>query len=388
MAMTYAQGRKCYDADSHIMETLGWLHDHATTEEAPLIRELNPGNAGLGVRKAIALAEVRRSDVDATAKLLEQPIISGPKGWFAYGASTPEERSKALDLLGFQRQLIFPTFALGQFARSDDDETLYAGAHALNRGMGRFCASDERMLAVGFLPLRNSAKALETLERGIDDGIDAFWVSADPAGERSPAHVDLEPVWQRLAQAGIPFVLHIGAGRLLPRAYHENGRPRPNDWLGGGENLRAKDWPATAHAAQNFLTAMVLDGVFDRHERLRCGVIELGGTWLPGFMQILDQAAHSFKKSEPLLQELRLKPSEYLRRQVRVSLFPFEDVGWLIEQVGPEIFMFASDYPHPEGGRDPIARFEASLAARGASADARERFYHRNFAELMGLQDL
>jgi predicted TIM-barrel fold metal-dependent hydrolase len=47
--------------------------------------------------------------------------------------------------------------------------------------------------------------------------------------------------------------------------------------------------------------------------------------------------------------------------------------------------MFASDYPHPEGGRDPIGRFEASLNEHGISEPARERFYHRNFADLMGI---
>jgi predicted TIM-barrel fold metal-dependent hydrolase len=383
--MSYAQGRTCYDSDSHLMETADWLHSHATPDEAALIPEFSPGNAGVGVRKAIAKAEARRADAGATEKLLEQPIISGPKGWFAYGASTPDERSKALDLLGFQRQLVFPTFALGQFARSHDDAVLYAGANALNRGMAHFCANDPRLLSVGFLPLRDPARAQAVLEAGIALGVKAFWVSADPAGDRSPAHVAHEPIWERLASANIPIMLHIGAGKLMPAAYHNNGRPAPNDWLGGGENLRAKDWPATAHAAQNFLTTLVLDGVFERHERLRCGVIELGATWMPGFMQILDQAGANFKKSEPLLGELKLKPSEYLRRQVRVSLFAFEDAGWLIETGGEELFMFASDYPHPEGGRDPLGRFEAALDARKIGDAARARFYHQNFAFLMGL---
>src|SRR5262245_7033954 len=105
--MSYAGDKLCYDSDSHLMETTDWLHSFATAEEAPLIAELNPGNAGRGVREAIDRAKTRRESEEATAKLLEQPIISGPKGWFAFGASTPEERSRALDLLGFKRQLIF-----------------------------------------------------------------------------------------------------------------------------------------------------------------------------------------------------------------------------------------------------------------------------------------
>ena len=381
----YAQGRVFYDADSHIMETLDWLQSHATPSEAELIPPLSPKNAGTGVEKAINKAVARRASAEETAKLLEQPLISGPKGWSAYGASTPDERSRALDLLGFQRQLVFPTFALGQFARSEDEAVLYAGTNALNRGMAAFCAGDPRMLAVGFLPLRDVSKTRDALEAGLAAGIKAFWMSADATFGRSPAHVDHEPIFARLAECGVPLILHIGAGSLLPKAYHNNGRPAPTDWLGGGENLRAKDWPASAHAAQNFLTALTLDGVFERHPALRCGVIELGGTWMPGFLQLLDQAAHQFRRHEALLETLSMKPSEYIKRQVRVSLFAFEDAGWLIETCGDELFMFASDYPHPEGGRDPIARFEASLNARGIGEAARERFYHANFASLMGL---
>jgi hypothetical protein len=61
-----------------------------------------------------------------------------------------------------------------------------------------------------------------------------------------------------------------------------------------------------------------------------------------------------------------------------------EPVGWLIEQAGEELFLFSTDYPHPEGGRDPLGRFEASLG--DVSAEAGDRFYAGNFAEMMGLQ--
>lgn len=384
-AVPYAQGRVFFDADSHIMETLDWLHSHATPSEAALIAPLSPKNAGTGVEKAIAKAEARRQSPEATAELLQQPLISGPKGWFAYGASTPEERSEALSMLGFEKQLVFPTFSLGQFIRSEDQDVLYAGTHALNRGMARFCAADPRLLSVGFLPLQDVARSLKALDEALREGVNAFWVSANAPNGRSPAHIDHEPIWAKLAEHRVPVILHIGAGTLANTALHNNGRPAIQDWLGGGENLRAKDWPSSAHAAQNFLTALILDGVFERHPELRCGVIELGGSWLPGFMRLVDQAAHQFRKSEPALQELTLKPSEYLKRQVRVSLFPFEDAGWLIKECGEEMLMFASDYPHPEGGRDPIGRFESTLDEHAVAERARERFYCRNFADLMRL---
>jgi uncharacterized protein len=83
-----------------------------------------------------------------------------------------------------------------------------------------------------------------------------------------------------------------------------------------------------------------------------------------------------------VLRDLAMKPSDYVRRQLRFTPFATEDVGWLIEQTNDELFLFSSDYPHPEGGRNPIGRFDATLAAQPAAAV--ERFYFSNMAALLG----
>ena len=57
-------------------------------------------------------------------------------------------------------------------------------------------------------------------------------------------------------------------------------------------------------------------------------------------------------------------------------------MGWITAQVGPGVCLFSSDYPHVEGGRKPIERFEASLGA--ASEAVRQAFYCDNFVDLMG----
>ena len=67
---------------------------------------------------------------------------------------------------------------------------------------------------------------------------------------------------------------------------------------------------------------------------------------------------------------------------MRFTPYPTEDVGWIIEQAGPEVCLFSSDYPHVEGGRRPIERFERSIAEVGEQA--RQAFYHDNFVDLMG----
>jgi len=154
------------------------------------------------------------------------------------------------------------------------------------------------------------------------------------------------------------------------------------DFHGGDGNFRSVDYMAISYPPMQTLATMVIDGVLDRHPRLRIGVIEQGASWVPGWMRSMDSAAVAFAKNEERLQRLELKPSEYVRRQVRVTPYPHEDAGWCIEQAGPEVMMFSSDYPHVEGGRNPLGRFGRSLEP--VSEPARQRFYCDNFLDLMG----
>lgn len=390
--MTYAGERFCWDADSHLMPDADFLAKHADPEFRDEMWIFGGKNGGKDFEERFGpmLERVRARIADpAQTAELETRVISTAKGWDAHGAVDPDERSRTLDLLGFKGQLVFSTFA-GRYRFAKDRELMYAGARAHARAMASFCGSDERLMAVTMIPLDDPARALETLEEALTLGCRAIQVPSDAPGGLtegfSPAHVDLEPFWERLAAARVPVVLHVGGGHLAPRAYHENGRERPTDWLGGGENLRGKDYPALHHSPANFLTALVLDGVFERHPELRCGVIELGASWVPSLLMNMDHAQKAFGRSEPLLKDLPVAPSEYVRRQVRFTPFPFEDVGWLVQQqFGEELFLFSSDYPHPEGGRDPIKKFEASFDEAGVAAGVRDRFYRSNFEQLMRL---
>ena len=380
--MTYARGRVCYDADSHILETLDWVTRFADPDVRARLPELKLGAAGNATHGFIKKAEARVADAEKTA-LIDHDVIGGPKGWAAYGAFDPAERAKALDDLGFRGQLVFSTFSATQYLASDDLDILYGGLRAHNRAMTAFCGHDPRLIAVGQVSLADPARALAEVEEGIRLGVGAFWIPASPGGDRSPGHPDFDPIWRTLSERRIPFVLHIGAGsRLLPKAYENNGKPRPTDLLGGGENLRVKDYMVLSFAPQMFLSALIFDGVFERFPALRGGVIELGAGWVPDFVRRLDLAHRVFRKSDPQVGSLSLTPPEYIRKHVKFTPFPGEDVGRMIRDAGPELFLFSSDYPHPEGTTDPIGRFERTF--EGVEEDAKTRFYSRNFQEMMG----
>jgi len=378
--MPYAEGRTFYDADSHLMETSGWLASYADPGIRERLRPLYLDGGGALADEAMRAAESRRGDPAAAAEA-EAALLTA-KGWSALGACDSAERSRALDLLGYDRQLVFSTFAASQFM-GDDPDLLYGGTRAHNRAMADFCAGDERLLAVAMVPLADPELAAAAVDEAIDIGCGAVLVPSAPSADISPSHPDYDGVWARLQDTGIPFMLHIGGGgRPLKPAFHNNGLPRPTDFLGAGENIRSKDYMVLHNPPETFLAVLVLDGVFERFPGLRGGCIEQGAMWVVPLLKRLDIAQRTFKRTEPAL-DLPLTASDYIRRQVKFTPFPTEPVGWMIEQAGDELFLFSSDYPHPEGGRNPLKRFEESLA--GIGEEARERFYSRNFAEMMGM---
>jgi len=380
--MPYAEGRVYYDADSHIMELPDWLGAYVSDDMKERIGDLRLGAAGRLAEKAVADAAERSLDDESRARLEDRLLHA--KGWGALGAFDPEERSRALDLLGFDRQLVFATFATSQFAAHDDPAVRAVGHRALNRGMVDFCSHDERLLPVAFVPLADPVWAAQEVERCITEGAAAVHVTHDAPRRVSHTHPDYDGVWGALAEAGVPFVLHVGGGRLnVPRSLHENGLPPVTDFIGGGENIRSKDYIALSHGPELFLSCMAMDGVFERFPRLHGGVIELGAAWVPTMLTKLDMATRNFRKSEPQLTSMPLTPREYIHRQVWFTPFPGEPVGALVEQAGDDLLLFSSDYPHPEGTRDPLGRFEATMDGLGDSA--RERFYSGNFADMMRL---
>src|SRR5438270_5055394 len=151
-------GRIIHDADAHIMETPNWLRDHAhpglRDRIAPLrypggneLRQTgDPAEQQRDLEAAFdRLAERHRSDEYRGAEAEE---IMLRKNFAATGSFMAEDRSRALDLLGFSSQLLFNTFhnrRLHDWEHGDDPELAYGTARAHNRGMLEFCAADPRL---------------------------------------------------------------------------------------------------------------------------------------------------------------------------------------------------------------------------------------------------
>jgi predicted TIM-barrel fold metal-dependent hydrolase len=376
-----------HDADSHIMEPADWLHpylDTKTRERFPYVWANVDGHEG--EKDPVAIATAKHYDLDYRAE--DESQITLRKNFFATGSFLSVDRPAALDHLGFTSQLVFDTFTsphVLRFDRDGDHELAGALARAQHRAELDWCSVDPRLLPVTVVPVGDIAAANALTHEAIEAGTAAIWIGQYPAGH-SPSHIGLEPMWDACAQAGVPVVLHVAGagGNVMSLDFFDNGRPPVPDFHGGDTNFKSIDYLSIPLPVMQTLNALIIDGVLMRHPALRIGVIELGASWVPGWMRMMDSAYEAFRKNEDRLQQMDLTPSEYVQRQVRATPYPHEDTGWTIANAGAGVCLFSSDFPHVEGGRNPIGRFERSMDAAGIDDDARRRFYVDNFVDLLG----
>jgi predicted TIM-barrel fold metal-dependent hydrolase len=241
---------------------------------------------------------------------------------------------------------------------------------------------------VAAIPLDDPDRAAVELDRALADGLRLAWLPSSAPGGRSPGHPAHDPIWARLCEAQVPFVLHVGSDRLaIGDEWMNDGIEGRRTARGGAEVVGSKDMTTIFHSAERFLSVLVLDGVLERFPQLRGACVELGAGWVPSMITRLDHIATIWARSEPHLADFARPPSQQIAQQVRFTPYPFEDVGALIAQSDPRLYLFSTDYPHAEGGRDPMGRFDRSLTAAGfGPGDAAvDRFYAANFADLMCL---
>jgi uncharacterized protein len=378
--VSYAGDRLIFDADSHLMEMPDFLSAHA--DEAA--RRLLPPLEGISgdLFDPGELVGKRGHSPERVEALLEwgDNITRGPKWHAALGAFSGPERSLALDMLGFKAQVVFSSFCARPIFEARLDSS-YAAAQAHNRAMAEFCSADPRLIGVAIVPLDDPERALDEIELAIGLNLGGIWVSAEAPGGRSPGHPAHDPIWAMLAERRTPFILHVGSSPLrIGTPWMNDGHPVQVAAAGQAEVITSKDLTVIHHGAQRFISALVLDGVLDRFPGLRGGVIEIGAGWAPDMIRRLDHAVDIWAKSEPRLAKMQRKPSQQIREQLRFTPYPFEDVAAIVSESYPELYLFSSDYPHAEGGRDPIGRFLGSTAT--LSEGAREAFFVSNFLDL------
>jgi len=306
----------------------------------------------------------------------------------APGAFDLKRRLEVMDYTGVKRQLVFPgsvgLYAASFYYRCEQFPDMFKSIQGDRKGYAlkliaayndfclRVARQSDRLRCVG-VAIADEVPALHAeVRRMLDGGVRAVWMpSASLPGGVSPAHPDLDPIYAMLAAADAPLLAHVGADFEFLKTAAWGKAPAFVGWK-AGEEFQMDPWTLSQlHlSVQNFLATMVLGGVFERHPTLRFGSCEVLGQWVAPLAQNLDfWHQHSRKFSLGNMEgalPIRMKPSEYIRRNVRVSLFDIEPVDVYIDQFGmPEIYCYASDYPHPEGGRNPMGDVSGKLERLG-----------------------
>ena len=279
---------------------------------------------------------------------------------------------------------MFTTAALGNYGleATADSNLALAAARAHNRMNADFCAVDDRLLATGYVPLVDLEAAPEIAAQALRLGCKALMIPSKCPPRHSPSHIHLDRLWSLAQEAGVPILFHVGGEEKMSEAYFNNGLPRVKDFHGGEENFTGLSFMSIPVAIWQTMAALIFDGVLERHPNLKFGAIELGAAWLPSWLQFMDSAWGAFRKGEARLQNLSLKPSEMAKRQFRVTPYAHEPTGWILANSSEDMLLFSSDFPHIEGGRNPVKRFSDNMP--GVSSRSMQKFYRDNFIDLMG----
>ncbi len=191
------------------------------------------------------------------------------------------------------------------------------------RAWNRWCASvvtdgRGRLHPVAHLSLRDPEwvdAELRTLEAA---GVRLAMVA--PGGRRREAALasrSRSDLARRSSTAGVTPVFHVA----------DQTRPFDDAWYTDSDDafVPVLDSVFLYTAAALACTDLIINGVFERHPDLRLGIVELSAVWVPMFLMMLDGGVEFTTRLNGFApSELSLRPSEYFRRQVRVSSFSYE----------------------------------------------------------------
>ncbi len=268
------------------------------------------------------------------------------------GFREPAPRIELMDELGIDRALMFPTLAsLIEERLKEDPDAILAVVHALNEWMYETWTFNyhDRIFATPVINMSVVDRALEEIDWVIEHGARCVLIRPAPVagyrGSRSPGLPEFDPVWARLEEAGILVGMHSSDSGYAELA---------NRWEGDSEFLpfRPSAFRIISQGKrpiEDTMTAMVVHGALTRFPDLKVACVENGAMWVGHLFQGFEDA---YRK---MPQEFLEDPLVAFRRNIYVNPFWEDDISDLIGLMGADHVLFGSDYPHPEGLRDPVS---------------------------------
>lgn len=247
----------------------------------------------------------------------------------------PKARLKDMDSEGIECGMLFPSAAL--YLPSVEEE-VYAAAlcRAYNNWLFDYRRADpRRLMGVGVVPVQEMRSAVEETRRAVLElGCKGIFVRPNPVKGRPLDDPYYGPLYKTIQELGVPLMIHEGSGAYLPTA----GVDRfPGSWIFAH---------TISHPFEQMLASLSLigKGVLEKFPELKVVFLESGAGWLPYWLWRMDEHYEKLPFQAPWL---KMKPSDYFRRQCYVSCEADEvNLAETIKALGEDLVLFASDYPH------------------------------------------
>ena len=260
----------------------------------------------------------------------------------------PIERLKVMDAEDIDASVLYPTWGLNWYP---EPRLLEAFCQAYNDWLGEFCGANKRRLyGAGVIPLGDIEGGIRELRRCRERiGLKAAMLRQAPYLPGTKFfHAVYDPFWAEAQELACPIGFHPHAIDLMPGAMTLFDFIAPED---GQDKYRRpiegflKVPVAPPMDAMVTLASFVGGGILERFPSLKIAILEASGGWVPMILERLD---HAYEVQRgPRTQHLKMKPSEYFKRNCWISFDPDEDmIGPVAEAIGADRILWASDFPH------------------------------------------
>ncbi len=251
-----------------------------------------------------------------------------------FGSSDPAQRLSLMAQENLACTLLYPTIGLLWEVELTDAELSLAYCRAYNRWIADFCrGSGGRLVPIAQLTLLDVQGSAAELERAVKDGCKGAWVN--PFNHTRIIHGDErhDPLFAKCVELDVPLAIHP---TFTPHAAAQG----IFDWPHAGRAWGEAIWLRSI--VQQALISFFSLGTLQRFPQLRLGVLEAGSGWIGALLDRLDAFSESLNIN-------RGSATEIFRRQCFISGDPDETAApHIIEHVGADCFMWATDYPHPD----------------------------------------
>ncbi len=255
------------------------------------------------------------------------------------GGYDPHAHVADMELDWVSGAVVYPSVGLETWLIPSTD-LLSAVFRAYNDWLAEFCAPyPDRIKGMAMVNVDVVADGVRELRRAASLGLAGVTIPQRPLFGRYDG-ATYEPLWSAAAELGMPLSMHSGTSRWSP-----------NEKATFGNSRGMVEFINQEYDMRDNVVAMIFSGVFERHPRLKVGLVEYEVCWAPYLLYRMDAAYQEIRRPERFGGRRfggEMLPSDFFRRNMFIC-FQEDALGMQMrEYLGVETLMWGNDYPHAE----------------------------------------